>query len=51
MEDQKSKPIFIPWPNEESIKRRRSLSFPTPPDVKWSDKIKSILRPRKPSLN
>jgi len=47
MEEHKSKPIFIPWPNQENIKRRRSMSFPTPPDVKWTEKIKSIIRPEK----
>ena len=29
----KSKPIVIPWP-EDNIKRRRSMSYPTPPDEK-----------------
>jgi len=43
-----TKPIFVPWPNQENIQRRRSMSYPTPPDVKWSDKIQNILRPQKP---
>ena len=46
--EQKTKPIFVPWPNEDNIRRRRSMSYSTPPDVKWSDKIKSILRPKRP---
>ena len=46
-EHKETKPIFVPWSNQ-GITRRRSMSYPTPPDVKWSDKIKSILRPEKP---
>lgn len=45
-EVRKSEPIFIPW-NEDGKQRRRSMSYPTPPDIKWSDKIKTILRPQK----
>jgi len=43
-----TKPIFIPWPHTQNIQRRRSMSYPTPPDVKWANKIKSILRPDNP---
>ena len=28
-----SKPIAIPW-SEDTIRRRRSMSYPTPPDEK-----------------
>ena len=44
----KTEPIFVPWPNKDNIQRRRSMSYPTPPDVKWSEKIRSLLRPEKP---
>ena len=50
MEERKAtvtKHIFIPWPDER-YKRRRSMSYATPPDVKWSEKIKSLRRPKKP---
>ena len=41
-----TKPIFIQSHNKENIKRERSLSYPTPPDEKWLDKIKLIKHPQ-----
>ena len=42
-------PLLINTNNEtkEHFKRPRFLSHSTPPDLKWAEKIKNILRPGK----
>ena len=55
MEQSKTNPILIPCPNVCSLRRRRSMTYPTPPEEKFYsisyEKIKSIKRPEKPKIN